>query len=296
MTSSTSPSASVKDNPATASIAERLPKETSKQKYAALRLVHLKNDHQNSSSIWHTIHNNMNWLMWSTRNTSQIVTLYAGDNPEKFAVHKDIACHYCPVFKAAFNSDFTEGQIRKYRLEDTTKDAIRQLINWFYTQKLDIQHLGPEGNLSKEEVDLKLETSEDKTLAELWVLAQKLLIPRLQDVVIKEMQRSKVVMACRLRDLERTNCLWEYRTRQCLRALSCRYCGYCFCLWRIFSKSCGKITTWDAHGYGSCYERSTASGHNEGNATRASYGKVPSCGRLRLSRGPTRLRGPSIST
>lgn len=77
-------------------------------------------------------------------------------------------------------------------MQDTTEDAVRQLIDWFYTQKLDMQHLGPEGNIGKGEVSSELKKAEDETLVELWVLAQKLLIPRLQNATIEEMQRSRM--------------------------------------------------------------------------------------------------------
>lgn len=42
-------------------------------------------------------------------------------------------------FKAAFNSQFEEGQTQTYHLEDTTENAIRLLINWVYTQNLDVR-------------------------------------------------------------------------------------------------------------------------------------------------------------
>jgi hypothetical protein len=40
-----------------------------------------------------------------------MVTLLVGigENPVRFVIHKEFACHYSPVFKAAFNSNFIEG-------------------------------------------------------------------------------------------------------------------------------------------------------------------------------------------
>ncbi|CZR51124.1 uncharacterized protein PAC_00999 [Phialocephala subalpina] len=125
-------------------------------------------------------------------NTSQLVTLFNGDSTEKFVVHKDFACHYSPVLRAAFNSNFLEGQTQEYQLQGTTEDAIRQVVNWFYTQKLDIRQLGPEGNIKKGQVDTDLKRKEDATLVELWVLADKLLVPKLQNAIVEEMQRIRL--------------------------------------------------------------------------------------------------------
>ncbi|KAE8446884.1 hypothetical protein EG329_011515 [Mollisiaceae sp. DMI_Dod_QoI] len=123
------------------------------------------------------------------QNSSQLVTLFAGNGAEKFVVHKDFACHYSPVFQAAFSSQFVEGQTQEYRLKDTTAEAIRLLVNWFYTQKVEVRQLGPEGNFSTKEVNMKFKHHEDITLVELWVLADKLLLPRLQNTIVEEMQR-----------------------------------------------------------------------------------------------------------
>jgi hypothetical protein len=41
------------------------------------------------------------------------VILSAGKSDQKFIVHKKFACYYSPVLKAAFNSNFIEGQIYK---------------------------------------------------------------------------------------------------------------------------------------------------------------------------------------
>ncbi|PVH85664.1 hypothetical protein DL98DRAFT_568007 [Cadophora sp. DSE1049] len=65
---------------------------------------------------------------------AQLVTLYAGQSKEKFVVHREFACRYSPVLDAAFKSDFVEGQTQEYRFEDTSEDAVRLLVHWFYTQ------------------------------------------------------------------------------------------------------------------------------------------------------------------
>lgn len=65
-----------------------------------------------------------------------IVTIYAGDDDTapSYVIQKELACFYCPVFKAAFNSSFQEGQSQTYFLGETSKVAVRLLVNWLYNQ------------------------------------------------------------------------------------------------------------------------------------------------------------------
>ena len=49
-------------------------------------------------------------------------------NPsKKFIIHKEFACYVSPVFDAAFNSNFVEGQTQTYKLDDTTPRAFQPL-------------------------------------------------------------------------------------------------------------------------------------------------------------------------
>lgn len=99
-------------------------------------------------------------------------------------VHKDFACHYSPVFKAAFNSDFVEGQTQEYRLQEVKGTIIRVLINWFYTQKLDTEAFA-----LKETTDQGCPMTDFIMLTQLWILAGKLLIPTLQNTTIRQFLR-----------------------------------------------------------------------------------------------------------
>lgn len=96
-------------------------------------------------------------------------------------MHKDFAVHYSPALKAAFASAFVEGQTQTYRFEDTTEEAIRLLVHWMYTQQLDterdmekLKERGPNG----------ANVTQNTALFQLWVLADKMLIPRLQNMVM----------------------------------------------------------------------------------------------------------------
>lgn len=70
-------------------------------------------------------------MLIPNRDPQDVVGLYAGEDRGEKAlnIHKDIACFYSPVFKAAFNSQFIEGEEQKYRLEDASPRAVRLLIH-----------------------------------------------------------------------------------------------------------------------------------------------------------------------
>jgi hypothetical protein len=98
-----------------------------------------------------------------------------GDKEKKFIVHKEFACHYSPTLKAAFSSGFLEGQTQTYRLRDTTQGAVQFLLQWFYKQRLDVLQLESTG---------RYDGTECESLVYLWVLADQLLMPKLQNFIV----------------------------------------------------------------------------------------------------------------
>lgn len=119
------------------------------------------------------------------REPTTFVTIVVGTLPnvEEFMVHKEVACFHSPVLDAAFNSRFIEGQTYRYILEDTTPRAVRLLVQWLYSKNLELVQL--RGYPSKQAiVDAESAQSEDMALAELWVLADKLCIPALGNLVL----------------------------------------------------------------------------------------------------------------
>jgi len=85
--------------------------------------------------------------------------------------------------KAAFNSQFIEGQTQTYRLEDTTEGTFRLFVQWLYYQQLEILQL------QDDDVDDDLTIDEDKSLFGLWILADKLGAPRVQNLVIESIEK-----------------------------------------------------------------------------------------------------------
>lgn len=109
------------------------------------------------------------------------MTLEIGPKKTKFVVHKDYACHYSPVLKAALNSQFIEGQTQTYTLEDVEMSTGKLLIHWFYHQSFSV--------LNHDDWELSGTDEESLALIQLWVLADKLLIPRLQNDILREIKR-----------------------------------------------------------------------------------------------------------
>jgi hypothetical protein len=51
---------------------------------------------------------------------------------EAFVIQKEVAVLYSQVFKAAFNSDFVEGQTQTYNLEGANIEAFSLVVQWLY--------------------------------------------------------------------------------------------------------------------------------------------------------------------
>lgn len=126
-----------------------------------------------------------------------MITIKAGPNGTPFTAHKDLVCKLCPVFRAAFNGPMIEGETQTYILEDNTPACIRSLVKWFYSSSLDhleqvafrkLRSPGP-GPVGKTRAIIKSpKPAEDMLLCELYVLADKLLIPRLCNQIINEIE------------------------------------------------------------------------------------------------------------
>ncbi|TVY32908.1 hypothetical protein LOCC1_G007719 [Lachnellula occidentalis] len=99
--------------------------------------------------------------------------------PKTFIVHKEIACYHSPVLNAAFNSDFIEGQTQTYTLDDISEGAFKLLVQWLYSQKLVLPRPPMANELCILYTDLVM----------LWVLADKLDIPSLQNLVLEKIEQ-----------------------------------------------------------------------------------------------------------
>ena len=111
--------------------------------------------------------------------SDEFVTFFIGKKGEekKFLVHKSFVCHYSPVLRAAFNSTMIEGQTQTYRFEDTTEEVFSFLVEWLYAQKIVLPPSNEYSSIS---------------LVKLWVLAEKLLMPGLQNCAIDLLHQRRI--------------------------------------------------------------------------------------------------------
>lgn len=109
----------------------------------------------------------------SAAGMSELVTFFIGPSKIKFLIHKRIVCEASPVFEAAFNSSFIEGQAQEYVLADTTEGTFALFTEWIYRGDFNV-------SLPNDVINLNLEDLHSNLL-DLWILADKLLIPRLQN-------------------------------------------------------------------------------------------------------------------
>ncbi|KAK0126628.1 hypothetical protein ONS95_008214 [Cadophora gregata] len=118
-------------------------------------------------------------------NPASMVTLTTGSGHsiKNFVVHKNFACHYSPVLRAAFDSNFIEGQTQVYHFQDTEETVVILLVNWLYSQSLVVKSLKSR----------KSNDTDDMKLFRLWVLADRLLIPRLQNAVMSKLYKMEEI-------------------------------------------------------------------------------------------------------
>lgn len=100
---------------------------------------------------------------------------------------------YSPVLKAAFNSDFVEGQTQTYNLEVADADAFQLLVQWLYTKSIQFCLTDAEFNSLRDPSDDSRPPSEEvlwklqrhsMRLVNLWITADYLQMPRLQNLAV----------------------------------------------------------------------------------------------------------------
>jgi hypothetical protein len=109
------------------------------------------------------------------------------NDKKTFTIDKAFGCHYSPFFDAAFNSNFQEGETQRLDLEDVSSTTFDIFVNWLYTQ-----------NVSTHVLDSERAGSKFFCLAALWTLADRLLIPRLQNEALVVLDQLRVALHKRL--------------------------------------------------------------------------------------------------
>ncbi|PVH71817.1 hypothetical protein DL98DRAFT_577183 [Cadophora sp. DSE1049] len=108
------------------------------------------------------------------------VKVRADPNPvakwHTFQLHKNYLCHYSPYFRAALTGPFIESEDQQVKLEETSPSVFGIFVNWLYTQTL---------------VNKSSEQPLSSHLFKLWILADKLLIPRLQNDILSMLEAAR---------------------------------------------------------------------------------------------------------
>jgi len=95
-------------------------------------------------------------------------TTVMGPSLPKFLIHKNLICYHSPFFAAAFNGNFIEGITQSMTL-DVDKEAFGVLVNWFYSQGV-VSEFGVQPTVV--------------TLARVWIMAERFMMPLLQNKVM----------------------------------------------------------------------------------------------------------------
>ncbi|KUJ22815.1 uncharacterized protein LY89DRAFT_664601 [Mollisia scopiformis] len=118
------------------------------------------------------------------------VTFLIGPDRSEFVVHKEVVFNRSQVLAAVFSSDCIEGQTQTMTIEDTTEAAFRFVVQWLYSEKLEIAQLEAwKDKVAKDtkfltEAEQMIAIEEDQVLAETWVLADKYGLSGLQNLVV----------------------------------------------------------------------------------------------------------------
>ncbi|TVY44544.1 hypothetical protein LOCC1_G003360 [Lachnellula occidentalis] len=95
-----------------------------------------------------------------------------------FLVHKAILCHYSSFFNAAFNGGFAEDAAQELDLPDTGPILFSIFVEWIYSQRVTMS--------------ITTWNNDILTLTKLWVLADRCLVPRLQNETLGYIEDSRV--------------------------------------------------------------------------------------------------------
>jgi hypothetical protein len=106
-----------------------------------------------------------------------MTAIYLGNNV--FNIYNDFLSYYCPALAAACHSSTLDRPAQPLELEDIDLDVFGLFIQWIYSQKV----TNEEG-----------EPAFQHQLMQLWVLAERLNMPALQNDAIDGIQARRLVM------------------------------------------------------------------------------------------------------
>lgn len=94
-------------------------------------------------------------------------------------MHQELICFYSPYFKAAFKGGFQEATTGEVVLDDVDAEVFGLFVQWLYTQDI----MDPDSSTTGETIKKQMPSTTH--LIELWLLAEYLQVPKLQNYVLK---------------------------------------------------------------------------------------------------------------
>lgn len=123
-----------------------------------------------------------------------IVHVDVGPEPVRFAIHKGLLCSRSEFFRAALTGNFQEAEDQVVTLDDEDPEIFRRFNAWLYTDMV------AEG--------AELQVTFLRALFDLYVFAEKRIIPDLQNAVIDAIIRVNARVTTITR-VENFNRVWE---------------------------------------------------------------------------------------
>lgn len=120
------------------------------------------------------------------RRPQEIVYVVVGPEGKKFGVHKDQLCASSDYLKAAFGGSFQEAVRGEVVLKETSAMAFGMMVEWLYTGKI-TEELCQDRGLSNAD-KLAKDKPTIPQLLDVWILADYLLAPQLQNFLVNMME------------------------------------------------------------------------------------------------------------
>ncbi|KAF8851443.1 hypothetical protein BDZ45DRAFT_766719 [Acephala macrosclerotiorum] len=142
---------------------------------------------RDARNITHPLFPLFKCLLTRNREPGSLVKLLIGEAnpPIEIQIHKEVACQRSPVFRAAFCGNFSESQSQTYPLRHVNEPTAKLLMQWMYTGNLVVAQLKPDWKEVDGLKSTQEQRSEDQSLVDLWVLADELQMPALQNRAMK---------------------------------------------------------------------------------------------------------------
>ncbi|CAG8950236.1 hypothetical protein HYFRA_00008474 [Hymenoscyphus fraxineus] len=106
------------------------------------------------------------------------VKVSMGEDSQSFIIHKNFICYYSPYFAVAFNGGFIESETHTCHMEDVSPGAFALFVDWIYTQQIPCD----------ERLHYRKAT---ENLVGLWLLADRCLVPKLQNQALVVLDRER---------------------------------------------------------------------------------------------------------